>query len=1326
MQSTSGVGNRNEDGRLRLAVAHAVRDSLEEAGRLRSQAIHLTDAIVALAEELGVECGSLLSEGRAGTAERKAVTSFDSVIRDSAKEVRTLFERQGDNLKTFNLALFGRTGAGKSTLIEAMTGGNGASVSEGESDWTTVVSAREWEGCRIYDTPGINGWGRTQSREGLEEKARHAVEVADFVLVCFDSQSQQAEEFRKVAKWVHTYNKPLIAILNARNPVWRFPERVPSRLSRQNLADQIRQHASNISDELGKIGLPGVPIVAMSSQRALFARARLPFQGPGKVELQRLREDYGAERLIDLSNFRSLQDLLEATISLHAVALRLGVLRDQLRGAVDGLVGDLEGNARAFHDAADLLEKDYIQPMLRFVGYPAAKDAEKRSWFRNQGAEINILDQVELLRGGRFASPVQGNFRQFVLSRIGAELGIFRQRSLRRADDLIDEAFDHGKEVTSAYFEESCLDKELVEAACTRVMEQAGEFLKRETRLLAADLEIDLKASSQESGGMASFEGRSAMAQKNWGRAFKVGGIVAGAGSALALTLAIGTANAWNPLGWVMLGAGAVSMFFGWLGSKNVKEAQKRKLQARQKASGEARTAIHRWYDAQESRFETSAEQWLREAVVPVLVEPLCRELVLLKLERACREMQNQAKELVAKLPVAACPTGCVWDGMKIVEKAKFPKRDRRAEFVWLGEDWLEDQTGLREDEKVYGPTRTRANDPGLFERLATEFRRFFQGKATEFSVIPGREWFHRAFELMADDELGREKLAELEELDQAGRPRICFVGDYNSGKSSLIKRLLIDDGQPVPEELEVRGNPTTTGVAQFDWGGVQLVDTPGFQSGNDVHDWTTLQDFSSAALVVYVFHPNLILGDEGAMRLVLNGCRSRGLVPKKRRTIFLINRADELGCDAPKSPERFRTLVERKKTELSLALASRGIEIAPEQILCVASDPYGLIGDRRDASPSLYDANRSWDGIRAFHQAFRELKPELLTNGKDHALLEGGLSRLASTMELHNGTIEGLCLEVDALRGLVTQLDKAIGEGHRLADAEVSKVARHIQVFTDNLIEQCMAANGPGKLQEMSEEVNKWWEHPGLASELAHWCDAAAKHFTEWCEQVEDQVQRRWESREFRSVIKNHVGAEYQYRGPVDNAHRAPEGIAAASRLMKGASREVVLEVGRAVGFKFKPWGAVKMAKNLSKAGAVLAWIGVAWDVVEFARAEQRAAKEEEERKRMREAVASEVPDVVKSIAYGRRIDDSPDSLEGIEDGMGASALGDDADVSGIVAQFERVLADYTRRSGDVVTNIEARESRIDALKGRVMRYQVLFEEAEGLLGHPWKNEQV
>jgi hypothetical protein len=109
-----------------------------------------------------------------------------------------------------------------------------------------------------------------------------------------------------------------------------------------------------------------------------------------------------------------------------------------------------------------------------------------------------------------------------------------------------------------------------------------------------------------------------------------------------------------------------------------------------------------------------------------------------------------------------------------------------------------------------------------------------------------------------------------------------------------------------------------------------------------------------------------------------------------------------------------------------------------------------------------------------------------------------------------------------------------------------------------------------------------------------------------------------------------------------------------------------------------------------------------------------------------MREAVASEVPDVVKSIAYGRRIDDSPDSLEGIEDGMGASALGDDADVSGIVAQFERVLADYTRRSGDVVTNIEARESRIDALKGRVMRYQVLFEEAEGLLGHPWKNEQV
>ena len=83
---------------------------------------------------------------------------------DTLVKIGDLFERQSAALQTFNIVLFGRTGAGKSTLISAMTRGDGAAVSQGESDWTTQVEPLEWHSCRIYDTPGINGWGRTESR----------------------------------------------------------------------------------------------------------------------------------------------------------------------------------------------------------------------------------------------------------------------------------------------------------------------------------------------------------------------------------------------------------------------------------------------------------------------------------------------------------------------------------------------------------------------------------------------------------------------------------------------------------------------------------------------------------------------------------------------------------------------------------------------------------------------------------------------------------------------------------------------------------------------------------------------------------------------------------------------------------------------------------------------------------------------------------------------------------------------------------------------------------------------------------------------------------
>ncbi|MEO6277658.1 hypothetical protein [Roseateles sp.] len=73
------------------------------------------------------------------------VEAFRREVEEKRTRLAQLIKRQRLGLDTFNIALFGRTGAGKSSLTTALTRGDGTSISQGESDWTTEVAARSWE-----------------------------------------------------------------------------------------------------------------------------------------------------------------------------------------------------------------------------------------------------------------------------------------------------------------------------------------------------------------------------------------------------------------------------------------------------------------------------------------------------------------------------------------------------------------------------------------------------------------------------------------------------------------------------------------------------------------------------------------------------------------------------------------------------------------------------------------------------------------------------------------------------------------------------------------------------------------------------------------------------------------------------------------------------------------------------------------------------------------------------------------------------------------------------------------------------------------------------
>jgi predicted GTPase len=291
---------------LESAVQSAIAESLSSLNTLWSDVktglARLDAAAEVLKSQVGLEQKLSNSENQGNEAAQVAQL-FIRLVSQRHQEIHDLFTNQQEYLSTFNIVLFGRTGAGKSSLIEAFACGSGTTVSCGESDWTTEVRPLRWNSCLLYDTPGIGGWGRTMSRSDLERRAQEAVEIADVVLVCFDSQSQQAGEFEKVAAWVEHYGKPVIAVFNQRNPRWRMPFSVVTRSARRNISQAVMQHTGNIRDELAKIGLVGVPIVALSSKRALFGRASEPFQGPDAATFSKHRAQHSAQQLESWSNF---------------------------------------------------------------------------------------------------------------------------------------------------------------------------------------------------------------------------------------------------------------------------------------------------------------------------------------------------------------------------------------------------------------------------------------------------------------------------------------------------------------------------------------------------------------------------------------------------------------------------------------------------------------------------------------------------------------------------------------------------------------------------------------------------------------------------------------------------------------------------------------------------------------------------------------------------------------------------------------------------------------------------------------------------------------
>lgn len=112
---------------------------------------------------------------------------------------------------TFAITLFGRTTAGKSTLMTVLTHGDGSQIGNGSQRTTRDVRTYEYHGLEVTDVPGIAAFG------GIEDEVL-AFETAiqgDLILFLITDDAPQRSEAEFLSR-IKSLGKPIICLVNVK------------------------------------------------------------------------------------------------------------------------------------------------------------------------------------------------------------------------------------------------------------------------------------------------------------------------------------------------------------------------------------------------------------------------------------------------------------------------------------------------------------------------------------------------------------------------------------------------------------------------------------------------------------------------------------------------------------------------------------------------------------------------------------------------------------------------------------------------------------------------------------------------------------------------------------------------------------------------------------------------------------------------------------------------------------------------------------------------------------------------------------------------------
>lgn len=217
-------------------------------------AINMLESTVATAsEELQAEIDRLEFSNIRDDAVYRSLTDQLSKIRSGYAILPAKLREDVDQLSktTFTITVFGRTMAGKSTLMEVLTHGDGSSIGHGAQRTTRNVRKYKYKNLQIVDVPGVAAFEGKDDEDVAFNEAQKA-DLIFFILKDEDVQPSVAESLSRII----SLGKPVVCLVNVKADIGST-DITPGKMKmfKRDLEKKMRkEHLDGIKNQLFEFG----------------------------------------------------------------------------------------------------------------------------------------------------------------------------------------------------------------------------------------------------------------------------------------------------------------------------------------------------------------------------------------------------------------------------------------------------------------------------------------------------------------------------------------------------------------------------------------------------------------------------------------------------------------------------------------------------------------------------------------------------------------------------------------------------------------------------------------------------------------------------------------------------------------------------------------------------------------------------------------------------------------------------------------------------------------------------------------------------------------